>query len=197
AFWYSRKWQYVVLPALTFFIGLAPWLITVGRAAMFWDVGTRDNQHPFQFDGVSLGRLWNKGQLFGTEIGLTVPSIIFVGGVGAVMLYVMWKRFGLLEDFSIVAATVLMLSPKLHTGYFSILVLFMTPLVVKHRLVWPFFTFGVVALVADLYKWPIENFSIAFGLMILAFAILTAIVVRIAFPPPKRMTSGQPRDAAV
>ncbi|MFT5195257.1 MAG: hypothetical protein ACI85U_002276 [Candidatus Promineifilaceae bacterium] len=192
AFWYTKKWQYVILPITAFFIGLAPWLISVGRAAMFWSTGTRDNQHPFQFDGVSLGRLWNRGSELDAQLGLTIPSIIFVAGVGIVLLFVMWKRFGILEDFSILAATVLILSPKLHTGYFSILVLFMTPLVVKRRLIWQFFAFGVLALAADLYKWPIENFTAAFWIMVTAFVLLIWLVVKIAVPEEKRLVQFNP-----
>ena len=113
AFWYTKKWQYAVLPVVVFFGGMLPWFLSVGRAAMFWDTGTRDNQHPFQFDGVSLGRLWNKGAAVDAQLGLTIPSIIFVVGVAVVLLYVMWKRFGILEDLSILTATVLILTPKL------------------------------------------------------------------------------------
>lgn len=178
-FWYSKKWQYGIFPPFVFLLGMIPWFITVGRAAMFWDTGTRDNQHPFQFDGVSLGRLWNKGNLFDMQIGLTGPSIIFVGGVCLVLIYVMWQRFGILEDLTLVTAVVLMLTPKLHTGYFSILVLFMAPLVVKHRRISPFLLFGVFALAADLYKWPIENFYVAFSLMLLTFVVLIWLLTQI------------------
>ena len=159
---------------------------------MFWDTGTRDNQHPFQFDGVSLGRLWNKGAAVDAQLGLTIPSIIFVVGVAVVLLYVMWKRFGILEDLSILTATVLILTPKLHTGYFSILVLFMTPLLVKKRLVWQFMIFGLLALAADLYKWPIEDFSVAFWTMVVAFILLIWLVVKITVPAEERLVEFEP-----
>ena len=192
AFWYTKKWQYAVLPVVVFFGGMAPWFLSVGRAAMFWDTGTRDNQHPFQFDGVSLGRLWNKGAAVDAQLGLTIPSIIFVVGVAVVLLYVMWKRFGILEDLSILTATVLILTPKLHTGYFSILVLFMTPLLVKKRLVWQFMIFGLLALAADLYKWPIEDFSVAFWTMVVAFILLIWLMVKITVPAEERLVEFEP-----
>ena len=182
AFWYSKRWEYAVLPVVVFFAGLAPWLISAGEAAMFWSTGTRDNQHPFQFDGVSLGRLWNKGNFFDIQIGLTAPSILFVGGVGLVLLYVMWKQLGMLQDMTLVTTAVLILTPKLHTGYFSILVLFIVPLVVKQRKMWLFSLFGLLALTADLYKWPIENFPLAFGFMILTFSCLIWLVRQVVWP---------------
>jgi len=180
---HTRKWQYFILPALVFFLVMAPFLLMAGRDAVVWDVSQRDAEHPFQFDGVSLGALWNKYHDEASQLPLTVPSILFVVGVGAAAAYIAWRRIGILEDMTIMIAVVLILSPKLHTGYFSMLALTMAPLLAKYRLQPIYFLFGGLAIVADFYKWPIENFPLAFALMIVVLALLLMAVIRLLRPP--------------
>ena len=81
----------------------------------------------------------------------------------------------------------LILSPKLHTGYFSLLAFTMAPLLKKYRLTPIYFLFGTLAVVADFYKWPIVNFPLAFWLMVVVIILLLLVVARIvqvasAFP---------------
>jgi hypothetical protein len=187
---HTRKWQYFILPALVFFLGMAPFLWAAGRDAVIWDVNQRDAEHPFQFDGVSLGALWNKYHDEASQLPLTIPSILFVGGVAAAAAYIAWRRIGILEDMTIMIAVVLILSPKLHTGYFSMLALTMAPLLAKYRLQPIYFLFGGLAVVADFYKWPIENFPVAFGLMVVTLALLLVAVVRLMRAPSPHESVG-------
>ncbi|MCP5095621.1 MAG: DUF2029 domain-containing protein [Chloroflexi bacterium] len=177
AFLHSRDWRYLVIPGLVFFAGLSPFLILAGSDAIFWDFGTEHGQHPFQYHGVSLGRLYRDG--FGTEIPLLVTSTLFVVVAGVVGLYVMWKRFGVLEDMAILASTVFIFSPKLHTGYFSILVMVLASLIKDRWSAALYMLFGVMAMTADFYKWPIENFQSAFWQMIIAFIFLVTLLYRV------------------
>lgn len=180
---HTRKWQYFILPALVFFLVMSPFLLMAGRDAVVWDVSQRDAEHPFQFDGVSLGALWNKYHDETSQVPLTIPSLLFVVGVGVAAAYIAWRRIGILEDMTIMIAVVLTLSPKLHTGYFSMLALTMAPLVTKYRLQPIYFLFGGLAVVADFYKWPIENFQLAFIFMIIVLALLLVAVIRLIRPP--------------
>ena len=176
AFLHSRKWHYLVIPALVFFTAVSPFLLLAGRAAMFWDFSQQEGEHPFQFGGVSLVALWNNFHEAGQQITLQWPSILFVVGVGLTLLFIAWKRLGVVEDLTILIIVILLLTPKLHTGYFSMLALTMAPLLKRYRLYWIYFIFGGVAVIADYYKWPIENFSIAFYLMLLVVGLLLAAV---------------------
>lgn len=178
AFLHSRKWQYLVIPAVVFFTAVSPFLILAGRAAMFWDFSQQEGEHPFQFGGVSLVALWNKFHEGTQLIGLQWPSVLFVVGVGAALLFIAWKRIGMVEDLTILTAVILLLTPKLHTGYFSMLAFSMAPLLAKYRLHWIYFLFGALAVVADYYKWPIENFPVAFYMMVAVIALLlTAVTI--------------------
>ena len=186
---HTRKWQYFVLPAVVFFLVMTPFFITAGRDAMFWDVSQTHTEHPFQYGGVSLGSLWNRYHEVAEHVPLVVPSVLFVVGVGLTAAFITWKRFGILEDTTILIAMVLIFSPKLHTGYFSMLALTMAPLLRRYRLTWAYMLFGVLALVADFYKWPIENFPIALYIMGLAFVVLFGMVVRIVLPLKRKETA--------
>ena len=62
-------------------------------------------------------------------------------------------------------------------GYFSLLVLMMAPLLRRYRIAGPCFLFGLLALIADMYKWPVRNYAVAFGLMAGVFATLVATMV--------------------
>jgi len=111
------------------------------------------------------------------------PSWLFVIGMGATAVFITWKRFGIVEDLTILIAMTLILSPKLHTGYFSMLALTMAPLVRSYRFAPLYFAFGLLAVIADFYKWPIENFPIAFWMMVVVLIMIFAIVVRLTRPP--------------
>ena len=177
AFLRTRDWRYLVIPFLVFGVVFAPFLIAAGRSAVFWDVTKRDTQHPFQFDGVSLGALWARAHEGRPPVNLAIYSVIMGIGVVTVLALIAWKPLGLLEDLTLLIAVVLLLSPKLHCGYFSMLVLMMAPLLCKYRIGWFYFLFGLLALIADIYKWPVENFVVAFGLMVGVYLLLIAALV--------------------
>jgi hypothetical protein len=163
----TRDWRYVVIPAVVFGVVFAPFLLAAGQSAMFWDVTQRDTEHPFQFDGVSLGALWYRAHGGGDPgIILTIYSAVMVLGVMAVLGVIALKPQGLFEDLALLIAVVLLLSPKLHCGYFSMFVLALAPLVRRYRLAVGYFLLAVLALVADIYKWPVEDFMLAFYLMV-------------------------------
>lgn len=178
---HSRKWYYLVIPIAVFFIGLSPFLVLAGEDAIIWDTGQRDTEHPFQFDGVSLGRLWNSFQGEDEQLPINLASAVFVVGVGLTAAFVAWKRFGVLEDFTILVGVVLLLSPKLHTGYFTFLAFSIAPLVQRYRLLPLYIAFGTLAIVSDFYKWPVENFPAAFVLMLVVSILLITILVRIVW----------------
>lgn len=177
AFLHSRKWHYLVIPAVVFFTAVSPFLILAGRAAMFWDFSQQEGEHPFQFGGVSLVALWNNFHQGTQQVGLQWPSILFVIGVGAILLFIAWKRIGVVEDLTLLLIVILLLTPKLHTGYFSMLALSMAPLLKRYRLYAIYFIFGALAVVADYYKWPVENFPVAFYLMVAVVFLLAAALM--------------------
>lgn len=189
AFLRSRKWYYLIIPFLVFFLVFAPFLATAGRDAVFWDVTRGGTEHPFQFRGVSLGALWNGFQNQSNPVPLIFLSIIFTIGVAATLLVLSQKSFGFLEDVTILIAVVLLLSPKLHTGYFSFLALTMAPLLKRYRLQFIYLAFGAIAIVADFYKWPIVDFPAAFGLMVVVSLLLVYAVVKIVSGPAVSATS--------
>lgn len=57
------------------------------------------------------------------------------------------------------------------------LALSMAPLLKRYRLHAIYFIFGALAVVADYYKWPIENFSIAFYLMVIVSVLLVSALI--------------------
>lgn len=188
---HSRNWRYLVAPFLLFALVMAPFLLAAGRDAMFWDVNKRETQHPFQFDGVSLGSLWNRYHEEAEQVPLEGPAVLFVVGVGLTAVYLATKPHGFLEDLTLLIAIVLILTPKLHTGYFSMLALTMAPLASRYRFIPSYFLFGAFAIVADFYKWPIENFSVAFHLMVVTLALLLLALIQIVRPQPKPVVAPQ------
>lgn len=180
AFLHTRKWVYLIVPFVIFFLVFAPFLALAGRDAMVWDVTQERREHPFQFRGVSLGALWNSFHDVSQHVPLDVYSIILILGVALAFLFIAWKRFGYLEDISILLAVIFILSPKMHTGYFSILALTLAPLLRTYKLQLSYFALGLIAIVADMYKWPVENISLAFWLMGVTYAITAWIAIRIA-----------------
>lgn len=196
----TRDWRYVVLPGLVFALGFAPFLLLAGRDAVFWDIGERHNQHPFQFDGISFGALW--ASLSGTEPSHTLLvawSALLLLGALAALVAITVRPHDLLTDLSLLTATVLLLSPKLHCGYLALLALLLAPLAVRQRAAWLYLLFGALALAADLANFPYRAYGAAFGLMLAASLALLALFWRIMRPQavPDRATAaveaaGQP-----
>ncbi len=182
AFLNTRDWRYLVLPFVAFGLVFAPFFLTAGEAAIFWDPRQQHTEHPFQFGGVSLTTLWVRGHGGGGASLLRVNSVVFVIGVLLVLGWIAWKPGGMIEDLTLLVMTVLILSPKLHCGYFSILSLPLAMLLCDTRLHVAYFAFGTLAIVADLYKWPIENFSLAFWLMVIVVLILILMIVWLRHP---------------
>ena len=72
---------------------------------------------------------------------------------------------------------VLLLSAKLHCGYFLFLVFALVPLVFHDAgLIAGYIAFSLLALFADMFKWPIENFPVALALMVGVIVTLVATV---------------------
>ncbi len=184
AFFNKRKWRYVILPPLVFMIGLAPFLLLAGREAIFWDFTKSDTQHPFQFGGVSLFSLWNQMNTETGSLPILPLAILMVIGVVAALLLIFWKRFGVVEDAIILTTVVFLLTPKLHTGYFSLLVLLMAIAIKKWQLALLSFIFGAMAVVADFYKWPVIDYQVAFWLMVAVLLMMVLIAVAIFFQSP-------------
>ncbi|MGD2050011.1 MAG: glycosyltransferase 87 family protein [Chloroflexota bacterium] len=177
AFFNKRDWRYLVIPPLVFLIGLLPFLILAGRDAIFWDFTTSGAQHPFQFKGVSLMTLWNAMNDGTRQISILPVAIIMIVGVLAAAAIIARYRFGIVEDMIILTTAVFLFSPKLHTGYFSILVLLMAMLIKDWRLAILYFLFGALALVADFYKWPIIDYQAAFWLMVGVLILMVVLTV--------------------
>ncbi len=181
AFLRSRDWKYLLIPPAIFAAVFAPFIISGGQTAVT-NVTQKGTQHPFRFRGISLGALWEKIQGGAPPSSVVIYSAVLVTLVGLILLLIYRKPAGLFEDMSLLATGVLLSAPNLHNGYLLILVLMMTPLVHKYRLQWFYFIFGLSALIADMYKWPIENFKIAFGLMVITFVAMILAMVRVRRP---------------
>ncbi len=173
----TRDWRYLIIPLIVFGLVFVPFLLAAGESAIFWDVSKERTQHPFQFRGVSLGALWAQAHEGQPPIGLAAYSAVLVMGGAIVLILIAWKPLGLLEDLTLITTAVLLLSPKLHCGYLSLLVLMMTPLLRRYRITALYFLFSLLALIADMYKWPVRNYAVAFGLMAGVFATLAATMV--------------------
>jgi hypothetical protein len=178
-FLHSRDWRYVIVPPAVFAVVFAPFMAAAGRSAFFWDFSQQDTQHPFQLGGVSLGALWNRYHPETASIPVDTLSLIFLAAAALSLMFVAWKRYDILVDGALLVAIVLLFTPKLHTGYFSILALFLAPLVRRTRLTALYLVFGAVAIVADMYKWPIEDFRIAFALMLIVTLCQLIFVARL------------------
>jgi len=177
AFLNKRDWRYIVIPPLVFFIGLLPFLILAGRDAIFWDFTTSGAQHPFQFKGVSLMTLWNAMHVGSRQISILPVAFLMIVGVLGAAAIIARSRFGIVEDMIILTTAVFLFSPKLHTGYFSVLVLLMAMLIKEWRLAILYFLFGALALVADFYKWPIIDYQAAFWLMVGVLILMVILTI--------------------
>ncbi len=181
AFLRTRDWKFLIVPAVIFGSVFAPFIISGGETAVT-NVTQRGTQHPFRFRGISLGALWEQISGSQSQVGLTIYSIVLIICVIAVLVLIYRKPLGWFEDMSLLATAVLLLAPNLHNGYLLILVLMMTPLVHKYHLQLFYFLFSLMALIADMYKWPIENFKIAFGLMVGTFVTMILAMVWLRWP---------------
>ena len=182
AFLQTRDWRHLVVPVVVFGLVFAPFLLMAGESAVFWDVSEERMQHPFQFEGISLARLW-LGLYKDSQISLQAHSAILVVSVVLTMALIVWKPQGLLEDLALLMTTILLFSPRLHCGYFSLLALMMAPLVRKYRITVLYFASAPVILIADLYKAnPLKDLTIALVLMIVGFVLLAATAVWIRWP---------------
>lgn len=181
AFLHSWNWRYLVIPILVFLIVLAPFLILAGQDAIFWNVNTAGGQHPFQYRGVSLFNLWNEFHEESQHVPLALAASLLFIGVGGAAAVVVWKRPGVLEEIALLVTAAFIFSPKVHTGYFSILALTMAPLLKNWRAKVLYLLVGGLAIVADFYKWPIINYQIAFNLMVVTLLMLAALSTHLFF----------------
>ncbi len=177
AFFKKRDWRYLVIPPLVFFIVLLPFLLLAGKDAIFWDFTTSGAQHPFQFKGVSLMTLWNAMNVETRQISILPVAILLVVAVAGAAAIIARSKFGIVEDMIILTTAVFLFSPKLHTGYFSVLVLLMAMLIKDWRLAILYFLFGALALVADFYKWPIIDYQAAFWLMVGVLILMVILTI--------------------
>jgi hypothetical protein len=81
--------------------------------------------------------------------------------------------------------TGLFLSPKLHTGYFALVVLMMAPLVRRYRIAWLYFPSGVLIMLVDMLKSELDAYNVAFVLLAAAFLLLFGAVVRFRWGEPR------------
>ncbi len=180
---------YAVLPVFVAFLAFAPFLALAGKQAMIWRTEQKGNEHPFQFGGVSLSRLWNireralerQARREGREWrrrNITIEQafcVLLVGSALALAL-VLWRRYGLLQDATILLSVGLMFSPKLHAGYFSLLAFTLAPLARSWVSRLLLFLFGFTVLTADFCHYPLRNPDLAFRLMVDAALLLAMIV---------------------
>lgn len=183
AFLHRRDWVYVVVPVVVFALVFAPFLWAAGESAVFWDVSGENKQHPFQFQGISFGNLWLRGHDKVPLISLEANSIILVIGSALALALIAWRPGGPLEDLTLLSVTGLCLSPKVHTGYFLLVVLMMAPLVRRYRIGWLYFVSGVLIMVTDMLKSESDAYNVAFALLALGFLLLIVAIVRFRFRP--------------
>jgi Gpi18-like mannosyltransferase len=183
-----RNWRYLVIPPLVFVLVMAPFLIIAGSDAIFFNPGTENAQHPFQLQGVSLGALWNRMQGETGQLPLWFISAAMIIIVAVTLLLIAWKKNGLLQDMILLTTAIYVMSPKLHTGYFSLLIMLMAPLIRKRVTAIFYLLFGAIAIVADFYKWPIADFQIAFWLMVVTLVMLVGLAVSLSVLPQSERT---------
>jgi hypothetical protein len=182
AFFQTRDWRYFVIPVVVFSLVFGPFLLAAGKSAVFWDVSGERTEHPFKYRGISLGNLWRRGHDGKPPLSVEVYSAILIAGTAVTLAFIAWKPQGLLEDLTLLTAIILLLSPMVHCGYFSVLALAMAPLLRKYRITGVYLLSGLVFLVADFQKSPLGNYLVAFVLVAVGFALLIAAIVQIRWP---------------
>jgi hypothetical protein len=175
---HKRDWTYLVVPVVVFGLVFAPFLWSAGESAVFWETSGDNKQHPFQLHGISFGNLWRHGHDEVPLISLRAHSIILVVGSALALAFIAWKPLGLLEDLSLITVTGLLLSPKLHTGYFALVVLTMAPLVRRYRIAWLYLPSGLLVMLADMCKSELSAYNAALGLLAGGFLLLIWAIVR-------------------
>jgi hypothetical protein len=178
AFIHRRDWIYLIVPVVVFGLAFAPFLWSAGESAVFWDISGDNTQHPFQLHGISFGNLWRHGHNGVPLMSLQAHSIILVMGSALALALIAWKPLGVLEDLTMLTVAGLLLSPKLHTGYFVLLVLAMAPLVRRYRIAWFYFPFSLLVILVDMCKSELDAYNVAFGLLAIVFLLLVLAVVR-------------------
>jgi hypothetical protein len=180
---HTRDWRYLVIPPLVFGLIFVPFLLAAGDSAVFWDFSKRDTQHPFQFGGISPGALWGRmhdGYVPPWLLGFYSRALV-VGFLIALGLIV-WKPRGVFEDLALLTTAFLALTPKLHCGYFSILVLAMAPVVRKYRVEVLYFGASTLILVADMLKFPVRDYPLALGLLVAGLLLWIVAMVVLRWP---------------
>jgi hypothetical protein len=185
AFLHTRDWKLLVIPVLVFAIVFAPFLITAGQSAFIWNPGTFNAEHPFQLDGISLGALWVRWQGTGQEVILPLMVILLCVGVCTASALVLWKQPGVLEDLSILISIILLLSPKLHAGYFALLAFTLSPLLKPYRLKTQYFLMGALVIILDFYKYPLRNYPVSIALLGMVSILLITVIVSLFRKHPK------------
>jgi hypothetical protein len=175
---HRRDWTYLVVPVVVFGLVFAPFLWSAGESAVFWEISGDNKQHPFQLHGISFGNLWRHGHDEVPLISLRAHSMILVVGSALALAFIAWKPLGLLEDLSLITVTGLLLSPKLHTGYFALVVLMMAPLVRRYRIAWFYLPAGLLVMLADLCKSELAAYNAALVLLAGGFLLLIWAIVR-------------------
>lgn len=177
----TRDWRYLLVPPAIFAAAVLPFLLTAGQSAVFWDPTKRDFQHPFQLGGISLGALYfrlhgDNDEAFAQAL-TNYHSAVLIAGTLLVLLLIWLRPREALEDVTLLATTVLALSPKMHCGYLSLIAFLMAPLLLRHRLHVPYVLFGLMALLADFYKSPAREYELAFNLVLGASLLLAGSMV--------------------
>ena len=103
--------------------------------------------------------------------------VLFLGVVLAAAL-VVWQRFEPMLGLSIIIAAALLLTTKLHVGYFSLLAFTLAPLVSrKWYLFLLYMLFGAALILADFCKFPLHDMAAAGRWMLVAAAALLALIL--------------------
>ncbi|NTW01016.1 MAG: DUF2029 domain-containing protein, partial [Oscillochloris sp.] len=189
----TKRWRHLFIPAVIFGLVMIPFLLGAGESAIFWDFSRREAEHPFQFDGLNPVALWYAGAgSLPSQLFLFLWSSLFVVGIGLALARIIFRPRGIWEDTSILLCVTMMVTPKLHCGYLSLLVLTLAPLVPRYRIGGLLWLFGLLSLVADFVKWPAELFRVASAMMVVAFVLLGIMLWRISHDP-----GAQPDPAAM
>jgi hypothetical protein len=195
---HSRRWRYVFIPPLLFGLVMTPFLLSAGERALFWDTNQRNTGHPFQFDGLNPLALWYSAQ--GGEPAqplLIGMSALFVIGVAVTLLWIVRRPADIWEDLSLLLGVTLLLAPKLHCGYFALLILALSPVMQRYRITGLCWLFGLLVLLADFANSPGKQYLIALGLMLGAAVLLVLILKRTRQSPTIHQSRGhqeQPCD---
>lgn len=181
AFLHTRNWKYIIIPFLVFALVIAPFWITAGKKAIFWNPSTSGGEHPFQLGGISLLTLLSRMEYFHVENFLPLFSIIFILGVLGVLGLIALKQPGALESLAILLVAILFLSPKLHAGYFSLLAVAIAPLLCTYKIKTPYFIMGFLVIIADFLKYPFHNYGLVFVIMLAVYGMLLWVGYKIVF----------------